>query len=97
MSELTVYNPEMFIFLDETGSDKRDAHRRYAYSWRGKPARIHKLLVRGQHMNAIAFMSVDGLLDCHIEEGSVDGDVFSLQFRGYLSHTCHLTGQIPIV
>ena len=21
-------------------------------------------------------MSVDGLLDCHIEEGSVDGDVF---------------------
>ena len=27
-------------------------------------------------MNAIAFMSVDGLLDCHIEEGSVDGDVF---------------------
>ena len=76
VSELTVYNPEMFIFLDETGSDKRNAHRRYAYSWRGKPARIHKLLVRGQHMNAIAFMSVDGLLDCHIEEGSVDGDVF---------------------
>ena len=76
VSELTVYNPEMFIFLDETGSDRRNVHRRYAYSWRGKPARSHKLLVRGQHMSAIAFMSVDGILDCHIEEGSVNGDVF---------------------
>ena len=27
-------------------------------------------------MNAIAFMNVDGLLDCNIEEGSVDGDAF---------------------
>ena len=63
------------FFLDETGSDKRNAHRCYAYSWRGKPARAHKLLVRGQRMNAIAFMSVDGLLDCHIEEENVDGDV----------------------
>ena len=39
VSELTVYNPEMFIFLDETG---RNAHRRYAYSRRGKPVCTHK-------------------------------------------------------
>ena len=43
-----------------------------------------------------AFMSVDGLLDCHIEEGNVDGDVF-FQFGGYLPLICHLTGPILTV
>ena len=96
VSELTVYTPEMFIFLDETGSDKRNAHRRYAYSWRGKPARTHKLLVRGQRMNAIAFMSVDGLLDCHIEEGNVDGDVFfSTIQRVLVPHIMPFNGTNP--
>ena len=28
--------------------------KRYAYSWQGQPARTHKLLVRGQHLNSIA-------------------------------------------
>ena len=36
VSELTVCNPETFIFLDETGSDRRNVHRRYAYSWRAR-------------------------------------------------------------
>ena len=50
--------------------------RRYAYSWRGQPARTHKLLVRGQHLNSIAFMSAEGILDCKIVKGTVDGDLF---------------------
>ena len=59
-----VYKPEMFIFLDETGHNRRNTLRQYAYSWRGKPA---KLLVRGTHLNAIGFMSAQdhtGLQDC---------------------------------
>ena len=38
VSELSVYKAEMFIFLDETGTDRRDVLRRHAYSLRGKPA-----------------------------------------------------------
>lgn len=34
-SEVQIYNTDMFIFLDETGCDRRDVLRRYAYSWRG--------------------------------------------------------------
>ena len=37
VTELTVYKADMFIFLDETGCDRRNAMRRYAYSWRGPP------------------------------------------------------------
>lgn len=74
--ELSVYNGDMFIFLDETGTDRRDTLQRYVYSWRGKPAKLHKLLVCREHLTAITLMSCAGILDCHIVHGAVDGDVF---------------------
>ena len=66
----------ILIFLDETGCDRRNVLRRRAYSFRGKPAVSHKLLVRGRHLNAIAFMSSSGIIDCLIEDGPVNGDQF---------------------
>jgi len=75
-SELTVYKSDMLIFFDETGTDRRDSLRRYAYSWRGKPARAHRLLVRGQHLSSIALMSTNGVLDVQVVTGGVDGDVY---------------------
>ena len=76
VSEVSIYTADMFIFLDETGTDRRDALRRYAYSWRGLPALAHKLLVRGQYLSSIAIMSSSGVLDCQVAQGTVDGDVF---------------------
>ena len=75
-AEVSVYNADMFVYLDETGTDRRDALRRYAYSWRGRPAKSHKLLVRGEHVTAIASMSCAGILDCKLVYGGVDGDTF---------------------
>lgn len=83
-SELSVYSSSMFIFLDETGTDRRDAMRKYSYSWRGRPAVAHKLLVRGQHLSSIAIMSNTGLLDCLTVTGGVGGDEF------YQFVHCHL-------
>ena len=34
-SELSIYNADMFLFLDETGTDIQDAMCRYAYSLEG--------------------------------------------------------------
>ena len=66
----------MLVFLDETGTDRRDAMHRFGYSLRGKPARTHKLLVRGKHLTAIAVICVERILCCKVVEGSVTGDVF---------------------
>lgn len=49
------------VFLDETGCDLKNVLKRRAYSFWGKPAVSHKLLVRGKHLNAIAFMSSSGI------------------------------------
>ena len=50
-------HPEMFVFVDEMGSDKRDSMRKFAYSLRRKPAFSRKLLVRGEQVSAIAGIS----------------------------------------
>ena len=71
-----MYDPEMLIFLDETGSDKHAAIRQYGYSLRGRPLARDKLLVRGKRVSAIAFMSVSGMLGCKTVTGSVNGEVF---------------------
>ena len=74
--EVSIYHEDMFIFLDETGSDKRASIRKYGYSLRGRPLTCEKLLVRGKRVSAIAIMSTVGILDCKTVIGSVDGSIF---------------------
>ena len=66
----------MFIFIDETGSDNRNALCKYGYSLRGKTPVSHALLVRGERVSAIACMSIAGLLDVKTIKGTSDGDTF---------------------
>ena len=75
-SEVSVYATEMFVYVDETGSDARNKQRRYGYSTRGKPATSHTLLVRGERVSAIACMSLAGLLDVYTFQGTATGEVF---------------------
>ena len=57
----------MFIFLDETGADRRNTLRKYGYSLKGKQPIDHQLLVRGKHVSGLALISVNGLLNVKIE------------------------------
>ena len=75
-AEVALYDPGMFVFLDETGSDRRNVLRKYGYSFRGIPAVSHKLLVRGQDLSTMACTSIHGLLDFETVEFSVDGNTF---------------------
>ncbi len=95
-SEVSIYSADMFIFLDETGTDRRDILRRYAYSWRGRPARAHILLVRGEHLSAVTLMSTRGALDSKVVHGPVDGDVFYEIIQGtLLPHLMPFNGVNP--
>ena len=73
---VSVYSPEMFVFVDETGADRRNTLRKYGYSIRGKPPKRFSFLSRGKHISAIACMSTAGLLDVKTHAGTVDGEVF---------------------
>ena len=75
-SEVSVYATEMFVFVDETGSDARNKQSRYGYSIRGKPAKNQTFLVRGERVSAITYMSSAGLLDVQTLQGTATGEVF---------------------
>ena len=75
-SEVSVFNTEMFVFVDETGSDAQNKLRKRGYSIRGKPARYQTFLLRGEHISAIACMSSACLLDVKTFQGTVNGETF---------------------
>jgi hypothetical protein len=76
MADIAIYNPEMFIWIDETGCDRRNSIRKYSYSLRGVTPRDHRLLIRGTRYSAIPVMSMQGIHDVAIMEGTVNGDRF---------------------
>ena len=79
MVEVFNYRKEMFVFVDETGSDNRDRTRKFGYSLRGESPIYHRWLVRGQRISAIAEICCDGLVTYELTTGTVNGELF-LQF-----------------
>ena len=47
MAEISVYDPTMLVWLDETGCDRRNTIHKYGYSIRGLPLNDPRVLVRG--------------------------------------------------
>ncbi len=76
--DVSIYkgHPELFVFVDETGADRRDAMRKFAYSLRGKPATARKLMVRGHRVSAVVGISCSGILDFHTTLTTVDAEKF---------------------
>ena len=75
-ADISLFDSNSLVFVDETGSDQRDALRNYGYSLRGYPAHSAKILFKGTRYSAIGVMSTTELLDSFVVEGTVDGDVF---------------------
>ena len=76
MSDVAIYPRKTLLFVDETGTDRKDTIRKYGYSLRGKPMKAQKLLVRGEHISSVAVMSMEGIVAIKIASSSVDGDAF---------------------
>ena len=90
ISDVSLYSPNMFVFGDETGADRRNAIRKHGYSMRGKPLMSHQLLIRGERVSAIACISLAGLLDVQTMKGTTDGDSFY-----HFVQTCLLPNLMP--
>ena len=76
MAEMVALNPQMLIWIDETGCERRNLIRKFGYSLRGAPPQDFALKVGGKRYSAITVMSVEGIMDVYLAEGSVDGDTF---------------------
>lgn len=77
MAEISMYDPSMLVWIDETGCDRRNSLRRYGYSIRGMPPRDYRLLIHGTRYSAIPVLSLQGIHDVQIMEGTVNGEKFA--------------------
>ena len=75
MAEISMFDPHMLVWVDETGSTRRNSVRAYGYSLKGTRAVTHQLRVGGKRINAIGVMSTQGMEDAYIVEENVNGDV----------------------
>ena len=77
IAQCSLLNPNMFVWLDETGSDRRDSIRKFGYGMRGMRAATCRLLSRGQRVNVIAAMALNhGIIATGMTTSTVNGDTF---------------------
>ena len=83
MAEISTYDPSTLIWIDESGCDRRHSTRKWGYSLRGMTPRDQRLLVRGTRYSAVPVVSVKGILDLHIIQGTMTGE----RFEDFISST----------
>lgn len=76
MAEMKLISAEMIVWLDETGSDRRNASRKFGYHLRGMTPVDYNFKLRGKRYSSIAIMSWRGLEDVDTYEGTIGGDTF---------------------
>ena len=84
MASVYMFSKDMFVWVDESGSDSKDQLRKYGYALRGERAVCRRLLVRGKRVSAIAAISTEGLVALELTDGSVNGDTIFDFVRGSL-------------
>ena len=77
MAEVSAFDPNMLIWIDETGSDRRNEIRKYGYSLRGTRACTYQLRIGGKRLSAIPVLTTNGIEDVFVTAGTVNGDVFT--------------------
>ena len=76
MAEISIFDPDMLVWVDESGFNRKNTIRAYGYGIRGLPAKDQRLRHSGVKINSIAVMSVFGVEDVYLLESSVDGETF---------------------
>lgn len=75
MAEISAFDPSMFFWMDETGSDRCNEIRKFCYSLKGTPACTYQLRIGGKRLSAIPVMTTNGIEDVYVTTGSVNGNV----------------------
>ena len=76
-AQCSVFDPDTFVFVDETGSDHRTHIRKYGYALRGVTPEVRRpFLGHGQRVNAIIGICTIGVIAMETTTSSVNADIF---------------------
>lgn len=76
MANMLLYCRKLFVWVDETGSDRRNFLRRYGYALRGERAVKHTFHSRGIRINVILAISAFGVVAKYLTEETIAADNF---------------------
>lgn len=76
MSDISIFDPNTLIWIDESGFRQRNSIRSYGYSLRGMRAEDQQLRLGKISINVIGMMSVHGMEDIYVTEENVNGEIF---------------------
>ena len=76
MAHCHMFSTDKFIWVDETGTDRRDQLRKHAYSLRGTTPFRYTFIARGIRVNAIAAMCHDGIVSIELTNSTVNHEIF---------------------
>ena len=76
VADISIFDPRMFLWVDESGFRQRNSIRNYGYSLRGMRAEDHQLKLGRASVNAIAVMSHEGVNDIYLTEENIKGEIF---------------------
>lgn len=75
-AEIISFDANMFVWVDETGCELRNALRKCGYGIRGMPPQDFALKLRGKRYSSIGILTTGGIEDVYITEGCVSGEIF---------------------
>ena len=84
MAKISICDPRMFVWLDETGCDRRNTLRKYGYGLRNIPVCDVCLLVCGKRYSAIPVISLNGIHDVYVTKGTANREKFAKFVRNFL-------------
>lgn len=85
IAQVLMYKRDLFVWVDETGCDRRNSIRKFGYAIRGETPICHRIFVRGQRISAVAAISTEGLVAMDLKSsGTVASDFFYDFIRGSL-------------
>ena len=79
IADMSAFHPDMLVFIDETGSERRNSMRQYGYGLHGITPVQYQLIVYGKRISGIGISTTEGIEDVYIVEGNINGTIF-LQF-----------------
>ena len=96
LSDVSIYDPESLLFVDEMGSDRKSALSMFGYSPIGTRAYSRSLLMKGKRFSAISMMSINGMLDVYVTPNCVNAEIFEdFIDKSLLKHVMPFNGRNP--
>ena len=89
MAHILQFPREQLVWIDEMGSDRRNAMRQYGYALLGVTPLYCCSQARGQRISAISALSSSGMVTTEFRTGSVNSDAFYDFVRGSLIPNMH--------